>query len=191
MVTDPAPVLTTTRLVLRGWRDSDLEPFAALNADPAVMRHFPALLRREESDAAAGRIRAAFARQGWGLWAVEVPGEAEFIGFVGLASPRFQAHFTPCVEIGWRLAAPFWGRGLASEGARAALEFGFAEVGLDEIVAMAVPSNRASLRVMEKIGMRYDPAGDFDHPLIEPGHKLRRHVLYRIGRPGSAATLPL
>jgi len=184
-------MLRTDRLVLREWRDSDLEAFAALNADPAVMRHFPALLSREESDAGAGRIRAAFDRQGWGFWAVDLPGEAAFIGFVGIGSPRFEAHFTPCVEIGWRLAAAYWGHGYATEGARAALGFGFEVLGLDEIVAMTVPGNRASRRVMEKLGMQYDPAGDFDHPLIEPGHMLRRHVLYRIARPGSAAPAPL
>ena len=184
-------MLRTDRLVLREWRDSDLERFAALNVDPAVMRHFPALLSRDESDAVAGRIRAAFDRQGWGFWAVELLGEAPFIGFIGIGSPRFEAHFTPCIEIGWRLAAPYWGRGLATEGARAALGFGFELLHLDEIVAMAVPGNRASLRVMEKLGMRYDPTGDFDHPMIAPGHPLRRHVLYRVARPGSAAPAPL
>jgi len=188
---DPGARLTTGRLLLRGWRGSDLESFAALNADPAVMEHFPALLTRAESDEAAGRIRAAFVRQGYGFWAVEVPGEAPFIGFVGIGSPRFEAHFTPCVEIGWRLATAAWGRGYATEAARAALDYGFATLGLDEIVAMAVPGNRRSLKVMEKLGMRRDPAGDFDHPLIAPGHKLRRHVLYRIARPLSVAPGPL
>ncbi len=173
------PILRTARLLLRGWRRSDLAPFAALNADPRVMAHFPAPLTRAESDAAAGRIRAMFAAQGFGLWAVELPGEAPFIGFIGLAVPRFDAHFTPCVEIGWRLAAPWWNRGLATEGARAALDYGFGPARLAEIVAMAVPGNVASRRVMEKIGMVRDPAGDFDHPLVDTGHPLRRHVLYR------------
>jgi RimJ/RimL family protein N-acetyltransferase len=192
---DPGPVLETARLVLRGWRDADLAPFAGLNADPSVMRHFPALLSEEESATASGRIRALFREQGFGLWAVEVKGEAPFAGFVGLHRPGFQAHFTPCVEIGWRLAERFWNRGLATEAARAALAFGFGTLGFDEIVAMAVVGNRPSRRVMDKIGMTHDASDDFDHPLIAEGHPLRRHVLYRVRRPvadaGCGGTAPL
>jgi RimJ/RimL family protein N-acetyltransferase len=178
-----AVVLRTERLLLRAWRDEDLAPFAALNADPAVREHFPSILSRGESDAAARRIRVEMEREGYGLWAVEIPGGAPFVGFVGLAVPSFQAAFTPCVEIGWRLARDVWGRGLATEGARAAAAFAFEQLGLAELVSMTTPANQRSRRVMEKLGMRRDPADDFDHPLLPPGSPLRRHVLYRLRRP--------
>ena len=171
--------IRTARLRLRRWLPSDREPFAELNADPVVMKHFPALLSREESDAGIARVEAHFDQHGFGFWAVEVPGSASFIGFIGLAIPRFQAHFTPCVEIGWRLAAAFWNRGYATEGAQAALKFGFEVLGLPEIVSLTVPGNLASRRVMEKIGMVRNPEDDFDNPLVTEGHPLRRHVLYR------------
>lgn len=181
-----SPTLRTPRLILRPWRDEDLVPFAAINADPAVMEFFPQTLDRRESEAAAGRIRDHFARQGFGLWAVEVPGAAEFIGFVGLSVPRFEAHFTPCVEVGWRLARSQWGRGYATEAARAALDFGFRDLALDEIVSFTVPANRRSRAVMERIGMTHSPADDFDHPALPEGHPLRRHVLYRSRRPATS-----
>jgi RimJ/RimL family protein N-acetyltransferase len=174
------PELRTERLLLRAWRDEDLEPFAALNADPEIMRYFPAVVERAGSDAQAARIRAGFATHGFGLWAVEVPGQAAFIGFVGLAVPRFEAYFTPCVEIGWRLARAHQGRGYAMEGARAALDFGFTRLELAEIVSFTVPANLASRRVMEKLGMQH--TDDFDHPLMPAGHPLQRHVLYRLPR---------
>ncbi len=173
-------MIRTERLILREWRDSDLEPFAAMNADRRVMEHFPATLARTESDALAGRIRDAFAKSGFGLWAVEIPGIASYVGFIGLAVPNFTAPFTPCVEIGWRLAFDAWGRGYATEGARAALDFGFTRAGLKEIVSFTAPVNVRSIRVMEKIGMTRKPADDFDHPKVAEGHPLRRHVLYRI-----------
>jgi RimJ/RimL family protein N-acetyltransferase len=171
--------IRTTRLRLRGWRDEDLAPFAAMNADPAVMEFFPRPLDRAESDAAVARIREHFARHGFGLWAVEVPGVADFIGFVGLAVPRFEAHFTACVEIGWRLARAHWGRGYATEAARAALDFGFRDLALKEIVSFTVPANLRSRAVMERIGMTRSPDDDFDHPGLPEGNPLRRHVLYR------------
>lgn len=174
------PELRTERLLLRAWRDDDLEPFAAINADPEVRRHFPGVLERGESDAQAERIRAGFAAHGFGLWAVEVPGQAAFIGFVGLSVPVFEAGFTPCVEIGWRLARAYQGRGYATEAARAVVRFGFTRAGLDEIVSFTVPANLASRRVMEKLGMQHTE--DFDHPLLPEGHPLRRHVLYRLSR---------
>lgn len=174
--------LVTERLLLRRWRTTDRPLFAAMNADPRVMEFFPKLLTREESDATADRIEAHFEQHGFGLWAVEVTGITSFAGFVGLAHPRFDASFTPCVEIGWRLAAEHWGRGYATEGARAALEFGFADAELAEILSFTVPDNVRSRRVMEKIGMTHSPAEDFDHPLLPAGHKLRRHVLYRCMR---------
>jgi RimJ/RimL family protein N-acetyltransferase len=177
--------IRTDRLHLRLWRDEDLAAFAALNADPVVMEHFPKLLDRAESDALAARFRDHFEYHGFGNWAVEVPGIAEFIGFVGLTVPRFEAHFTPCVEIGWRLAHAYWGRGYATEAARAALEFGLGQLTLDEIVSFTVPANRRSWRVMERIGMTRNPADDFDHPALAEGHLLRRHVLYRARAPES------
>jgi RimJ/RimL family protein N-acetyltransferase len=176
------PELRTERLLLRGWRESDLAPFAALNADPRVMEHFPSRLTRAESDFAVERIAEHFAHHGFGLWAVEAPGMAAFLGFVGLSVPRFEAAFTPCVEVGWRLAREHWGRGFAPEAARAALRFGFEEIGLDEIDSFTVPANTKSRRVMEKIGMGHDPADDFDHPGLPAGHPLQRHVLYRLRR---------
>ncbi len=179
-VTD-LPSLRTPRLLLRPWRDEDLAPFAALNGDPVVMEFFPSPLDRAESDAAAARIREHFAAHGYGLWAVEVPGVADFIGFVGLAVvSRFQAHFTPCVEIGWRLAREHWGRGYATEAARAALDHGFRDLAQKEIVSFTVPANLRSRAVMERIGMTRSPDDDFEHPLLPEGHPLRRHVLYRI-----------
>lgn len=174
--------LRTERLLLRRWRDGDLEPFAALNADPRVTEFLGGPVSRVDSDAIAARIAAHFATHGYGLWAVEVPGELPFAGFVGLAVPAFEAPFTPCVEVGWRLAAACWGRGYASEAARAALAFGFASLGLREIVSFTAVANARSRRVMERLGMTYDPADDFDHPALPAGHPLRRHVLYRAAR---------
>lgn len=174
--------IRTSRLLLRAWRDEDLAPFAALNADPAVMEHFPAPLTRAESDALAAKIRDALARDGFGLWAVEVPGVASFAGFVGLARPTFEAPFTPCVEVGWRLAASCWGRGYATEGARAALDVAFGELRLDEVLSFTSPANVRSRAVMERIGMTRSPADDFEHPRVPQGHPLRPHVLYRISR---------
>ncbi len=171
--------IKTERLLLRRWRQEDRPLFAAMNADPRVMEFFPKLLSREESDATVDRIEAHFAQHGFGLWVVEVPGVTPFAGFVGLAHPRFEASFTPCVEIGWRLAAEHWGRGYATEGAQAALAFGFEQLNLAEILSFTVPDNLRSRRVMEKIGMTHSPADDFDHPLLPEGHRLRRHVLYR------------
>jgi len=157
-----------------------MELFAELNADPAVMAFMPALLDRRESDALATRIREQFELRGFGLWAVEVPGQVPFIGYVGLSVPRFAAVFTPCVEVGWRLARAHWGRGYATEAARASVAFGFDRVGLEEIVSFTVPANIRSIGVMERLGMTHDPADDFDHPSLPVGHPLRPHVLYRL-----------
>ncbi|GIU89942.1 MAG: hypothetical protein KatS3mg010_1041 [Acidimicrobiia bacterium] len=145
--------LRTERLVLRPWRESDRVPYAALNADPEVMRYFPSTLTQAESDASVDRIVDGFARRGFGLWAVEVAGGAPFVGFVGLDEPAWEAHFTPCVEVGWRLARAHWGKGYATEAARAAVAFGFDVLGLDEIVSFTVPANSASRAVMERLGM--------------------------------------
>ncbi|MEV0969915.1 GNAT family N-acetyltransferase [Microtetraspora glauca] len=172
-------MIETERLVLRRWQEKDREPFAALNADPEVMEYFPATLTRERSDALADRVAAEFDDCGFGLWAVELSGT--FIGFTGLSVPRFTAHFTPCVEIGWRLARSAWGHGYATEAARAALRHGFGELGLKEIVSFTAKQNMRSQRVMERIGMTRDPEGDFDHPALAEDSPLRRHVLYRVG----------
>jgi ribosomal-protein-alanine N-acetyltransferase len=175
------PILATARLLLRPWRQADREPFRALNADPQVMRYFPAPLDAAASDRLADRIEANMAMWGFGLWAVEVRCGPAFVGFVGLSVPAFAAHFTPCVEVGWRLARAAWGRGYATEAAEAALRFGFVEERLDEIVSITVPSNRASRAVMERLGMHHMPA-DFAHPSLPEDHPLRPHVLYRLRR---------
>ena len=186
----PSPTLYTPRLRLRPWRDDDLPAFAALNADPRVMEFFAKPLDRAESDAMVARVRGHFARHGFGFWAVEAPGVADLVGLVGLAVPSFEAHFTPCVEIGWRLAHAYWGRGYATEAARAALEFGLRGLALDEIVAFTATANLRSRAVMERLGMTRSPADDFDHPALPEGHPLRRHVLYRTPRRSTPATGP-
>lgn len=172
-------MLHTHRLVLRRWRASDREPLAALNADPRVMEHFPSVLARAESDALFDRINAHFDRHGFGFWALDADGV--FIGFVGLQHVPFEAVFTPSIEIGWRLAHAAWGRGYASEAARAALHHGFTSLRLCDVVSFTALSNLRSRAVMERIGMQYDC--DFEHPRLPPGHRLRRHVLYRSRKP--------
>lgn len=147
------------------------------------MEHFPALLSRAETEAAIDRIEAHFEQRGFGLWAAELCDSGEFIGYIGLAVPRFEAAFTPCVEIGWRLAREHWGKGLATEGARAAAKYAFEDIGLKELVSFTVPENMRSRRVMEKLGMTYDPEDDFDYPLLVESHPMRRHVLYRLKNP--------
>jgi RimJ/RimL family protein N-acetyltransferase len=174
--------LETARLLLRRWRDANRAAFAALNADPVVMEHFPAPLTRSESDALVDRIEAGLDERGWGLWAVEVQDSHPFIGFVGLNPATFDAPFTPAVEVGWRLAREHWGRGYATEGARTALAFGFDELALDEIVSFTTHANARSRRVMERLGMRRDPADDFDNPNIAKGSPIRPHVLHRLNR---------
>ena len=173
-------IIQTDRLILRQWKEDDLEPFAQLNADPRVMEHFPYVLSREESDQLAARNQTKIKENGWGLWAVSVPGLAEFIGFIGLAEPTFDAHFTPAVEVGWRLAHPFWGKGYATEGALACLKYGFETLNLEEIVSFTAVQNKRSIAVMERIGMHHDAKDDFDHPKLPKEHKLSRHVLYRL-----------
>ncbi|MBV2366287.1 GNAT family N-acetyltransferase [Streptomonospora nanhaiensis] len=182
---NPGTRLRTPRLLLRPWRAADREPFARLNADPRVMEHFPAPLTRAESDALADRIEAGLAANGFGLWAVEVAGTGAFIGFTGLSRPGFSAHFTPAVEVAWRLARHAWGRGYATEAATAAVHHGFTRAGLSEIVSFTARENHRSQAVMRRLGMTRDPADDFDHPALPPGHRLTRHVLYRL-RPEQA-----
>ena len=177
--------IRTARTTLRAWRDSDLAPFAALNADPVVMEHFPAPLSRAESDAFARRSAQALEHRGWGLWALEVGEERSFAGFVGLNPATFDAPFTPAVEIGWRIARAHWNRGFATEAALAVVDHAFGVLGLVEIVSFTATTNAASQRVMQKIGMHRDPLEDFDHPAIPAGHLLCRHVLYRLERPAA------
>lgn len=171
--------LRTERLLLRPWRDEDRAPFAAMNADPEVMAHFPTLQDQATSDASVDRFLEHWDRLGFGLYAVEVPGQASFAGFVGLLTASFDAHFTPAVEVGWRLARWAWGRGYAPEGARAVLDVAFGPLALDEVVSFTTVDNANSRRVMEKLGIHRDPADDFDHPRVPEGPH-RRHVLYRI-----------
>jgi len=172
----------TERLWLRQWRDDDWAPFAALNADPEVMRYFPSTLDEQESNAFAYRQAALLEVRGWGLWAVEAVETGEFVGFVGLNQPRWQAAFTPCTEVGWRLARAAWGKGYATEGARAALAVAFGPLGLDEVVSFTTVENTRSRAVMERLGMIRDPAEDFDHPNLPVDSPVRRHVLYRLPR---------
>jgi RimJ/RimL family protein N-acetyltransferase len=173
--------IETTRLLLRQWRPSDRQPFAALNADPAVMTHFPAQLTREESDALADRCEHLIAERGWGAWATEIKATGEFIGYVGLHIPRDDLPLSPCVEILWRLARAHWGQGFATEAARGALRIGFEGLSLPEIVSFTVPANTRSRAVMERLGMQMD-AATFEHPALPVGHALRTHVSYRLSR---------
>jgi RimJ/RimL family protein N-acetyltransferase len=179
--------IQTERLSLRPLSERDADAFAALNADPRVMVHFPAPFSRQQSDALLARIQASTAEQGLGFSAVELAGE--FIGIVGLGYASFEAPFTPCVEIAWRLARAHWGKGYATEAARASLRYGFEELGLGEVLSWTSPENRASWRVMERLGMVRDPSSDFDHPRVPEGHRLRRHVVYRISERGFRESL--
>lgn len=176
-----API-TTPRLILRAWLDDDRAPFAEMNADPRVMAFFPTILDRKASDAVMDTLKAHFAAYGFGLCALELRGAGEFVGFTGLKRISFDAPFAPEVEIGWRLMHPFWGRGLASEAARAAMEYGFKILRLPEIVAITPVRNLRSRRVMERIGMTHDPQDDFAHPKLPAESDLQPCALYRIRR---------
>lgn len=179
---EAGPQLRTDRLLLRRWTDADREPFAAMSADPEVMRYFVAPQTRAETDAFVDRVEAGFAADGFGLWAVQVCDSAAFIGFTGIwRLPKANPHVGK-VEVGWRLARAAWGDGYATEAARAALAYGFDVADLDEIVSMTAVANAPSRAVMERLGMTRDPADDFDHPAVPEGHPLRRHVLYRLRR---------
>lgn len=171
-------MLKTERLLLRQWREEDLEPFAKLNADPKVREFFPGLMSREECKRTIERLSEHITRCGWGFWAVSLLKTDEFIGFIGLEEVPFQASFTPAVEIGWRLGYEYWGKGYATEGAKAALAYGFEQLSLGQIVAFTAVQNTRSRRVMEKIGMHHRSEEDFDHPKVAQGHPLRRNVLY-------------
>jgi len=176
----PAGPRRTHRLVLRGWRHGDRDAFAAMNADPEVMRHLPEVLTRAQSDAMLDRLATHLDGEGWGLWAVERVDTGELVGFTGLAVPRHDLPFQPCVEVGWRFARPAWGHGFATEAAREALRVGFDELAQSEVVSFTTVANARSRAVMERLGMSRDPADDFGHPALASGHPLRPHVLYRI-----------
>jgi RimJ/RimL family protein N-acetyltransferase len=167
---------------MRRWRDSDREPFADMNADLVVMEHFPSLMTREQSDGAIDRIEEPFERDGFGLWALEERASGEFLGFTGLSRVGFDAPFVPAVEVGWRLRASAWGHGYATEAAAEALRHGFETADLPEIVSFTTLRNTRSWAVMERLGMRRDPDGDFEHPRIPAGHPISLHVLYRLQR---------
>jgi RimJ/RimL family protein N-acetyltransferase len=184
----PRVHIVTSRLMLREWADADAEPFAALNSDLRVMEFFPAVLTRAESDAQMAAISAFIAGHGYGLYAAEEKASGRFIGFVGLSPASFAAHFTPAIEIGWRLARDTWGKGYATEAARAVADHAFGPLGLDALVSFTAEWNRPSRRVMEKLGMTHDPAEDFRHPRLPADHKLSRHVLYRLSRNDWLAT---
>jgi RimJ/RimL family protein N-acetyltransferase len=172
--------LKSKRLVLREWRDEDLAAFARLCENPVVMEYLLPMKDRAAMDAIAQRIRDHFAENGFGYWAVELPGTSSFIGMVGLVPVTYAAHFTPAVEIGWRIDPAHWGQGYATEAAALALDDGFDRLKLQEIVALTVPTNSRSRRVMERLGMTRSEADDFDHPLVPDGHSLKGHVLYRL-----------
>jgi RimJ/RimL family protein N-acetyltransferase len=172
----------TARLILRRFRDADRPAFAALNADPSVMAYFPRTLTPAESDALIERMDSQFDRLGFGPWALELVSSGDVIGFTGLFVPGFEAHFTPAVEVGWRLAAPAWGHGYASEAGRASLALAFDEIGLDEVVSFTSALNTRSESVMRRLGMTREPTDDFLHPRLAPEHRLAPHVLYRMAR---------
>lgn len=174
-------MLTTDRLILRPWRDADRAPFAGMCADPEVMRYFPDLMTRAETDAAIDRQMKAMEQKGYAFWAAELRETGQFLGFVGIQDIADYYDMPAGIEIGWRLDKAVWGQGLAPEGARACLAFAFARLHAPEVVAFTATGNLPSMRVMEKIGMRRDRASDFEHPKVPEGHPLRPHVLYRIG----------
>lgn len=172
--------IATERLILRPWKETDLEPFAKMNADPKVMEFFPSTFSKEQSNSIARRYIEKMEDKGWGIWAVTAKDVSDFIGMIGLNQIEFSAPFTPAVEVAWRLDSNYWGFGYAPEGATACLEFGFNTLKLEEIVAFTYVNNFRSQKVMEKIGMHHDPEGDFDHPRIEESSPVRKQVLYRL-----------
>lgn len=176
-------VIETERLILREWKDEDTEQFILMNQDPKVMEHFPKMLSPDETLGLLGHIKDHIKEYGFGLWAATIKDTGEWIGFIGICHFSLPAHFSPCVEVGWRLKAECWGNGYAPEGARAALAYGFEKLGLEEIVAFTVPTNDRSMRVMEKIGMTRNIEDDFAHPKLPADHKLSHHCLYRIKNP--------
>jgi RimJ/RimL family protein N-acetyltransferase len=187
---ETGPTIHTERLVLRRWNDDDRAAFAALNADPEVMEHFPRVLTAEESDQMMRTIELHFEEFGYGLWAINTTWAPRLVGFCGLAVPTFRTDFTPAVEIGWRFARDEWGNGYATEAAKAALDFGFEQADLEEVLSWTIPANDRSQRVMSRLGMKRAPELDFDHPRLLDDDRLRRHVVYRITREEWAESAP-
>ena len=175
-------VLRTRRLILRRWQESDLLPFTKINADPRVMEFMLGTMTKEETRQSIEHIKKHFDAHGFGRWAVEIADTEKFIGFVGISIPSYTLPFSPCVEVAWRICAEEWGKGYAPEAAKEAMRDGFERVGLQEIVSFTALTNLKSRRVMEKLGMRYCPAEDFDHPMVPASHSLLRHVLYRMSK---------
>jgi ribosomal-protein-alanine N-acetyltransferase len=174
--------LRTARVLLRPFRDEDFAPAAALNADPRVMEHFPGVLTRAESDAFMARLRVGAPERGLGTWAMELPGVAPFVGLFMLKQPGVDLPCQPCVEVGWRLLFEHWGKGYVTEAGHAVLAYAFETLHLGEIVSFTATGNQRSRRVMERLGLRHDAAGGFEHPSVPVGHRLREHVLYRLTR---------
>jgi RimJ/RimL family protein N-acetyltransferase len=179
-------VVMQPSIILRQWNDSDLEPFASMNADAEVMRFFARRWTTEESREAMLRFRQGIEQRGWGLWAVEVDGD--FAGFTGLSEPKFSAHFTPCVEVGWRFRQEYWGRGIAFAAAQQAVDYAFSVLRLEHLVSFTTAINLRSRRLMERLGFTHDADDDFMHPLLQEDHPLRHHVLYRKHAPHLPAT---
>ena len=177
----PKVYIETDRLLIRQWRDEDLDPFFYLNSNPEVMRYFPKLLSRKESDSFAHKVSAQIDKNGYSFWAIEWKGRSEFVGTMGINDVNFKAHFTPAIEIGWRLDNKFWRKGLGFEGAKAILDYAFNSLMIKEVVSFTSSINKSSIGLMEKIGMKRDTRGDFDHPNVEASNPLRSHILYRIG----------
>ncbi|MFW1734115.1 GNAT family N-acetyltransferase [Acinetobacter sp. ULE_I001] len=177
----PPVQLETPRLILRQWQVRDFDVFADLNADPDVMRYFPAALSKNESDLLAGRFQDTITEYGWGFWAVELKENQQFIGFVGLANQAEKFTFSPCVEIGWRLAQQYWHQGYATEAAQQCLKFAFEKLALEQVVSFTTVLNQASEKVMQRLGMDY--VENFMHPVLDKNHALAEHVLYRIQNP--------
>jgi len=171
--------LITERLVLRQWQESDYMPFSRMNADPVVMEYYPSTLSEDESNAMADKLKGLISEQSWGFWAIETKNEKEFIGFVGLHKPTYDLPVSPCIEVGWRLAKEYWGRGYATEAAKESLRFAFEELDIGEVYSFASVSNKKSRSVMERLSMS-DTRNNFEHPIIPEGHSLREHVLYKI-----------
>lgn len=174
------PVLHTQRLILRPWYPADLVEFAKINADPKVMEFYERTLTQTESDALAEKIQREFAERGYGFWAVEVPHVAPFIGYIGLNYWNLEMPFAPCIDVGWRVSSHYWGQGYATEGAKAAIRYGFEHFSFAEIVSMATANNLRSHRVMQRLGMITDPLEDFHHPKLPQDHPLSKRVLYRL-----------
>jgi ribosomal-protein-alanine N-acetyltransferase len=178
--------LETPRLLLRQWRDPDIDPWARMNADPRVMEFFPALYDRARAEETAASMRGEIERDGYGFWAVEIKATGAFAGMIGLNEITYDIPVHPKHEVGWRLAFDAWGHGYATEGAQAALQFAFGRLGWPEVVAFTAALNRRSQRVMQRLGMIHDPASDFEHPRVPGGNRLRPHVLFRIDRERAA-----